>query len=600
MKSGKSSSSYFKSTTFVIWQVVWPNLPRRTKIGLGALLAVILLAGVLTATTPIPFKYFIDSLSSGTIHQIDLIYFALPLTLLIYAGLFFLLRLLSEAQIFFYGIHEQKILNALRLAYLRHLHQLPLSFHINKKIGEKEEILGQTINAVRTLFTAFFQNILPIIFEMASILLVVSFFYSWLYLAVLGGCLLIYLIVMIKGANILANNQRQNRDILIESRGLAGDYMVNIETTKIFAGETYCEDKYQKILKKTDQTAATFFRNRSLIGFSQIFLLTIALLAINSLALMDYRQSLISVGGLVLVNTYLLQLFRPLERMNFSYREVRNACVMLEKTAEFFTVLPEKSGNKQLPPNPFPLSIKFEQVGLSYQQKPILQDITFFLEPGHTIGIVGETGAGKTSLIRLILGLIKPSIGHIKIDDIPLEDLNLIKLRQEIAVVPQQPLLFHDSLRENLRFAKPDATREEIEQALKHASLSAFIQSLPQGLDSMVGEMGMKLSGGEKQRLAIARAILKKPRLFIFDEATASLDAQTEAALIANINKISQATSTLIISHRLSNVIHAQEILVLQQGRITERGRHPELMAMNGYYRELWDQQVKNLSIPAG
>ncbi len=595
MKSKTSSSSSYKSAGYVVFRVLWPSLPKQAKFGLGILFFFILAASTLTAIAPIPFKYFIDSLSMNTGRQIDLVYLSLPLTLLVYCGLFFLLRLVGETQIFLYGLHEQKLLNTLRITYLHHLHKLPLSFHINKKIGEKEEVLGQTINAVRALFSALFLSILPILFEITSILIVVSIFYEWSYLLVLASCLVVYIFVMIKGANILAHHQRQNRDTLMQSRGLAGDCILNIETTKIFASETYFEDKYQQILKKTDQITAAFSRSRIYIGVGQIILLTLGLLAINMLASIDYQQELMTIGGVILVNTYLLQLFRPLERISFSYREVRNAIVMLEKTAEIFAVMPEKTGATQPPPTPGPLSIRLEQVGLSYQQKPILQDISFSLESGQTFGIVGETGAGKTSLIRLVLGLIKPTTGRINLNNIPIHELDLKKLRQEIAVVPQNPLLFHDTLLENLRFANPKVTLQEIELAMDQASLDSFIKTLPHGLNSMVGAMGMKLSGGEKQRLALARAILKKPRLFIFDEATASVDAQTEAVLIENMKKISTGISTLIVSHRLNNVAHAQEILVLRQGKIIERGTHHTLIAQKGYYSQLWNQQSGNL-----
>ncbi|HMS44431.1 MAG TPA: ABC transporter ATP-binding protein [Alphaproteobacteria bacterium] len=545
-------------------------------------------AGVLTALTPLPFKYFIDSLSLDVGQRINFFSFLLPATLLVYGALFFLLRLIGEFQVFFYGLHEQKILNSMRLAYLRQLHQLPLSFHMDKKIGEKDEILSQTINALRTLFSAFFLIASPIFFEVTSILIMVSFLWGWSYLLVLFSCLVFYVFIMMKGANVLANHQRQNREILIQSRGLAGDCLVNIETTKIFAGEQYFEEKYSSLLNKTDETTTTFFRKRITIGIAQIILLTIGLLAINSFSSIDYQQGLVTIGTVILINTYLLQLFRPLERMNFSYREVRNASVSLEKTAFLFQEIPEKSGSKKLEDNHNPLSIQFQDVAVSYSGKPVLQDISFSLEAGKVLGIAGETGSGKTTLIRLILGLVQPDLGKIVINRNFVEELNLIQLRQEIAVVPQQPLLFHDTLYENLRFVKTDATMEEIEHALEIASLKPFIQSLPKGLDTKVGEMGMKLSGGERQRLAIARAILKMPRLFIFDEATSSLDRQTEADLLQNIKNITHKITTIIISHRLPSLIEADEILVLRHGRIIERGTHASLMQLGGYYQELW------------
>jgi ATP-binding cassette subfamily B protein len=395
------------------------------------------------------------------------------------------------------------------------------------------------------------------------------------------------------GSERLRRRQRRAVAEGAEAHGKAVDSLLNYETVKYFGNERHIADRYDGALQEVERLTVNAMMWRSLTGILQVSILGVGLTAMILLAASKVAGGAMTVGDFVLVNTYLLQLIRPLDRLGQLYRSIKQSLTDVEQMLTLLdqpAEVADAAGAGILPKGPGRL--RFEGVGFAYDpRRPVLNDVSFEVPPGRTLAIVGPSGAGKSTIGRLLFRFYDPTSGRITLDGADIAAVTQASLREAIAVVPQDAVLFNDTILYNLAFGRPGASMEEIEQAARQAQIHDFIASLPDGYETMVGERGLKLSGGEKQRVAIARAILKRPRLFLFDEATSALDSHTELAIQRSLREVSRGTTTLVIAHRLSTIVHADEILVLEDGRIAERGSHAALLNRGGAYAALWARQ---------
>jgi ATP-binding cassette subfamily B protein len=443
--------------------------------------------------------------------------------------------------------------------------------------------------------------ILPLVTEIVIILVVLLAFFDFVFTAIILGTFVLYSVALVIGSEWLRKHQRKAVVESAAAHGKAVDSLLNYETVKYFGNEDFVAGRYDDSLAKVERLTIKALTSRSVTGVIQVLILGIGLTGMILLAGNRIVAGTMEVFGFVLVNMYMLQIIRPLDRVGNLYRNIKQSFVDVEQMMGLLMEEPEVSDA----PDAKPLGggegkVEFRDVSFAYDiRRPLLDHVSFTVPAGRTIGIVGASGAGKTTLGRLLFRFYDPSSGQVLVDGADLRTVQVEALRATVGVVPQDAVLFNDSLHYNIAFGQPDATREEVEQAAKLAQIHEFSAGLPDGYDTVVGERGLKLSGGEKQRVAIARAILKNPRIFLFDEATSALDSKTEREIQKSLRGVSKDTTTLIIAHRLSTVVHADEILVLEDGKTVERGTHDALLRDGGIYATLWARQQKTLDLEA-
>lgn len=582
----RPEATSLKQTLAMLWPYLW-QFKYRVLLALLALVA----AKAATLLMPLALKYIVDALDQGQ-HTLLVVPLAM---LLLYGGLRFASVFFGEVRDALFGRVTEHAMRKLGLRVFQHLHSLELAFHLDRQTGGISRDIERGTNGLSFLMRFLMFNIAPTLFEILAVALIFATLFSPLYsvVTVLAVAVYIFFTVVITEWRNKYTREANQADNTTNSRAV--DSLLNYETVKYFNNEHYEAQTYDSFLAKWEQARLKNRLSLLALNSGQAFIIAAAITALMWLAADEVVNKQLTLGDLVMVNAYMIQLFLPLNFLGFVYREIRRALTDLENMLGLLKRKPDITDA----PDATTLklangSICFQQVDFGYQsERPILQQLSFTVPPGSKVAIVGASGAGKSTIARLLYRFYRISGGKISIDGQDISTVTLDSLRRAIAIVPQDTVLFNSSIRDNIRYGRPDASEQEVEQAIDLAHLRGFINSLPQGDATMVGERGLKVSGGEKQRIAIARAILKKSPILVFDEATSALDSTSEQAILQAMREVARNHTSVVIAHRLSTIIDADNIIVLKNGHLTEQGTHDELLAAAGEYARMWQLQQK-------
>ena len=554
----------------------------------------LLLAKAANVMVPLVLGDAVDQL--GNLNHETNLWLGIPLSVILAYGIFRLSSLaLNEFRDALFARVAQHAVRALALKVFEHLHSLSIHFHLSRKTGALNRFIDRGTNSVRFLLSFVAFNVVPTIIELLLVGGILWALFGFIYTAITVTTIALYVWLTFVITTWRTRIRREMNDAENDIGSRTVDSLLNFETVRYFNNETHEVARLDEALADYETAAVRTRESLSLLNVAQAGVVTAGVTLMLVLAAFDIRNGDMTVGDFVVVNTYLLQVAIPLNILGTVYREIRQAMVDMEN---LFSLVDEQTEVADAT-HAHPLrhqggSIEFQQVSFGYEsERTILHNISFSIAPGTTTAIVGPTGSGKSTISRLLLRFYDPQSGNILIDGQDLLDLTQHSLRQAIGVVPQDTVLFNDTLYYNIAYGDPKADEDRILAAAKAAQLDDFIQRLPGGYQTVVGERGLKLSGGEKQRVAIARALLRDPGIFFFDEATSSLDSNTEREIQSNFAEISKGRTSLVIAHRLSTIVNADQILVLADGEITERGAHPQLLAEGGLYAQLWQEQQK-------
>jgi ATP-binding cassette subfamily B protein len=482
-----------------------------------------------------------------------------------------------------------------RLAFMvfEHMHLLSLRFHLERKTGGLTRVLERGRNAIETIVRMVIMQLVPTIIELVFIVVVLLYQFDWRYVVVVLGVVALYMAYTYKATEWRINIRRRMNDSDTEANVKAVDSLLNYETVKYFVAEEREARRYDRSMERYETASVQAYVSLAVLNAGQAAIFTVGLAAVMVMCAYGIKQGTNTVGDFVMINAMMIQLYQPLNFMGMVYREIKQAVIDIEK---MFAILAREPEIKDKP-GAKPLAVKrgairFENVSFSYDpEREILKGISFEVPAGHRVAVVGPSGAGKSTISRLLFRFYEVSGGRILIDGQDIRDVTQKSLRSAIGMVPQDTVLFNDTIRYNIRYGRWEATDTEVEEAARLAQIDDFIRLSPKGYDTEVGERGLKLSGGEKQRVAIARTILKAPPILLLDEATSALDSHTERDIQDALERVSENRTTLVIAHRLSTIIGADEIIVLDRGVIVERGTHHQLLAKGGLYASMWNRQ---------
>ncbi|GGZ16505.1 MULTISPECIES: ABCB family ABC transporter ATP-binding protein/permease [Shewanella] len=570
------------------WQVLkllWPYLLEyKSRIILA--LSCLVVGKLASVGLPFLLKHLVDDLGNAQTAQL----LAVPIALVLaYGSLRLVNALTGEIRDTLFGRVTERAIRRLGLQVFEHLHRLDLGFHLDRRTGGLSRDIERGTSGISFLMRFMVFNIVPTLLEILMVVAILLWNYG-IWFALITFCsVLAYGLFSVVTTEWRTSYVREAAKADSVSNTRAIDSLLNYETVKYFNNEAYEANEYDKAL--ADWEVAKRKNRLSLFALNagQATIIAIAMTLMLGLAAFEVTRGQMTVGDFVLINAFMMQLFMPLNFLGFVYREIRGALANIER---MFSLL-DKTPLVKDSPTAKAVSltegrVSFDSVGFGYGEREILKGVSFEIEPGQKVAVVGESGAGKSTLVRLLFRFYDVSQGAIRVDGIDIRDMTQDALRRAIAIVPQDTVLFNDTLFENIRYGRPDASDAEIWQAIELAHLKQFVEALPQQAQTKVGERGMKLSGGEKQRVAIARAILKRSPILVFDEATSSLDSRSERAILKALDEVAKGHTSLVIAHRLSTVVDADKILVLHQGQLVESGSHDSLLAADGYYARLW------------
>ena len=578
-----------------------PAIHHADLLALSGAFACVMAGALLSGLAPVALKLMIDSLAGPAAPAGQASWRMQPAVLLfVYAGALGLVRLLGEVRTYLFGQADQSVSRRLSRQVFMHVLALPMRFHVRRETGAVVQTLENGLQGYRLVLQHGLFTLLPGLSELLVIAIVVASFLDAAILLVFATCLCAYGTVFFLGARSLVRASRSVAQARIGASARLADSLINIEAIKAAAGEPVITRRQDERLADLQTRWRAFHRARLSNGALVALVFTAGFGATLWLGIVRVQAGTMSVGDLVMVNAYLLQLVLPLERLGFGLRDAGQGVAYIERLLDLLGEPAEALGKPARPARPAgaprqpaPASLQFEDVSFAYEDgQPVLDRVSFSVPPGSLTAIVGPSGAGKSSIMRLLMRFHEPDRGRILMDGIPLGDYPLAVLRQRMALISQDTTLFSDSLAFNIAFPDADLPAEAILRAGAMARLGGLTARLPQGYDTPVGERGLKLSGGERQRVAIARALLRRPALLLADEATAALDSRTEAEIAECLAGAADGTTTIMVAHRLSTIAGADQILVLEQGRVVERGRHEALVAAGGLYARMWDAQA--------
>jgi ABC-type transport system involved in Fe-S cluster assembly fused permease/ATPase subunit len=571
-----------------LFPYLWPRewgLRGRVLLSLAFLVA----AKLVNVYVPLLYKGAVDALSPGRSALI-----VVPVALVIFYGLARVgAQIFAELRDAVFAKVGQRAVRRVALATFRHLHALSLRFHLERQTGGLSRAIERGIRGTEFLLSYMLFNVVPTLFEILLVCGILWSFYSASFAAVTLAVIIAYIVFTFTVTDWRVKFRREMNERDSEANTKAIDSLLNFETVKYFANEEHEAERFDKALRAYERAAVKSQTTLSALNVGQGVIIAAGLVAVMLLAAQGVARGTMTVGDFVLVNSYLVQLYAPLNVLGMVYRNIKQSLTDLESMFRLLGVRAEIEDRPGAPALRVGRGeIVFDHVSFRYDpRRAILNDVSFRVPPGGTVAIVGPSGAGKSTIARLLFRFYDVDQGAIRIDGQDLRAVTQESLRRSIGVVPQDTVLFNDTVRYNIAYGRPGASDAEIVAAARHARIHDFIASLPDGYRSMVGERGLKLSGGEKQRVAIARVILKEPSILIFDEATSALDTKTEQEIQASLDEVRSERTTLVIAHRLSTVVTADEILVLDEGRIVERGDHAFLLSQAGTYAAMWARQ---------
>ena len=579
------------------WQVIKNLLPYLSAYKARIIFTIICLVAAKAANlgVPILLKHIVDAMSIQTIPKALLV---VPVSLIVAYGLLRLsASLFSELRELIFSKVTEHAVRQVGLQVFNHLHALSLRFHLSRQTGGMTRDIERGTRGIQSLISFSLYSIIPTLIELAMVLGYFSHAYDIAFVVVTFIALVCYVVFTVKVTEWRTHFRREMNNLDSKANQRAVDALINFETVKYFGNEAYEAERYDTNLKKYAQAAIKSQKSLAYLNFGQQSIIVIGLVLILGLASQGVSRGQMTIGDLVLVNVLMIQLYIPMNFLGVLYREMKQSLTDIDRMFSLLQTDQEiadepnapllKIHNPELGPH-----VVFNKVAFFYEaNRGILNDISFEMLPGQTTAVVGQSGAGKSTLSRLIFRFYDVQGGAIYLDGQDIKSVQQASLRQAIGIVPQDTVLFNDTIGFNIAYGKPGASQQEIEAAAKSAQIHDFISRLPKGYDTDVGERGLKLSGGEKQRVAIARTLLKNPALLVFDEATSALDSETERSIQKELNELAKNRTTLIIAHRLSTITHAHQILVMAEGKIIERGTHEELLALGLSYAEMWRAQ---------
>ncbi len=589
------------STLRDLWPYMWPagrpDLKRRVLVALGVLIA----AKVVTVLVPYTYKWATDALVKPPTPGLDgtltiglTALVTVPIMLIVANGVGrVLMNVFNNLRDALFARVGQHAVRTLAYRTFVHMHELALRYHLQRRTGGLARIIERGTNGIETIVRFTILNTLPTVFEFAFAAAIIAYQFNWIYLAVIAATVVLYVWFTVKASDWRIKICRAMNEFDQDAHSKAIDSLLNFETVKYFGNEHMEAMRFDRAMARYERAAIQIWTSLAWLNIGQIVIFTTGMtvcMVMSGAAVMRGEQT---IGDFVLINGLLMQLSIPLNFIGFVYREIKQGLIDIEAMFDLLDATPEIVDMPGAPPLVVDGgAVRFEGVSFHYDaNRPILKDVSFDVPAGHTVAIVGPSGAGKSTISRLLFRFYDVMGGRILIDGQDLRQVTQESLRAAIGMVPQDTVLFNDTIAYNISYGQPGAAEEEVRAAAQTAQIAEFVQTLPDGYKTEVGERGLKLSGGEKQRVAIARTVLKAPPILILDEATSALDIHTEREIQAALDRVSADRTTLVIAHRLSTVVNADEIIVLDDGRIVERGTHDELVQHAGLYASMWNRQ---------